>query len=200
MPLIDYTMIVYSYCYRMKPPVNDVRKKFNLPTALLFFLTTGIVHDSILNTAQARTFTLKNSATPTLSIRVGDKKKITEVAFDVNANDVGNAIPVKGKKKIKFTLILRATAANPLTGFLTVDSAIPLSNGSGGTMPTSEFSWVSKDGDIPSGTFTGTANQPLASFVSSQKVTDTHDFQYLNQNIYDAGTYTGQVTYTWAAP
>ena len=184
----------------MKPPVNKVRNNFKFSAAFLLLLTTGVLHDSLLNTVQARVFTLKNVATPTLSIQVGDKKKITEVAFDVNADDIGNAIPIKGKKKIKFTLILRATAANPLTGFLTVDSATPLINDSGGILPTSQISWVSKDGDIPSGTFASTTNQPLTSFVSSRKVTDTHNFQYLNQNVYDAGTYTGQVTYTWAAP
>ena len=184
----------------MKPPVNKTRNNFKFSAAFLLLLTTGVLHDSLLNTVQARVFTLKNVATPTLSIQVGDKKKITEVDFDVIANDVGNSIPVQGKKKIKFTLILRATAANPLTGFLTVDSATPLSNGSGGFMPITEIRWNAKDGDIPSGRFTGTTNQPLATFVSSRRVTDTHDFLYLNQNVYDPGVYTGQVTYTWAAP
>ena len=180
--------------------MNKVRNNFNLSVVLLLFLATGVLHDSLLNTAHAKVFTLKNVATPTLSIQVGDKKKISEVDFDVKADDVGNGIPVQGKKKIKFTLILRATAANHLSGFLTVDSATPLSNGSGGIIPTTEISWVAKDGSIPSGTFTGTTNQPLTSFVSSRRVTDTHNFEYLNQNVYDPGIYTGQVTYTWAAP
>jgi hypothetical protein len=81
-----------------------------------------------------------------------------------------------------------------------VDSATPLDNGSGGSMPTSEIEWTSDDGDIPSGSFLGLTNQPLANFTSSVQVTDTHTFQYKNQNVYDAGTYNGQVTYTWAAP
>ena len=184
----------------MNPPLNKVHNNFKFSAAFLLLLTTGVLHDSLLNTAQAKVFTLKNVATPTLSIQVGDKKKVTEVSFDVAAADIGSAIPVDGTKKIKFTLILRATAANPLTGFLTVDSATPLSNGGGGILPTSQISWIAKDGDIPSGTFAGTTNQPLTSFVSSRRVTDTHNFLYLNQNVYDAGTYTGQVTYTWAAP
>ena len=71
---------------------------------------------------------------------------------------------------------------------------------SGATIPTSEISWTARDGDIPSGSYLGISNQSLASFTSSVRVVDRLTFSYANQNIYDAGTYNGQVTYTWSAP
>ena len=182
--------------------MNEVQIKSRLSfVALLLWLAAGIVHDSVTHSARAAVFILNNVATPTLSIQVGHKNKISQVDFDVKANDVLAGTPVDGKKDVDFTLIIRATAANPLTGFLTVDCATPLSNGSGGFMPTSEISWTSQDGDIPSGSFDGfSTNQPLASFTSSRQIEDRHSFQYKNQNVFDAGTYNGQVTYTWAAP
>jgi len=180
--------------------MNNAHRKFKLSATLLFLMTVGALHDSFTNTAEAVVITLTDGTTPTLSIRVGNRNAISRVRFNVQATDVGNGIPVDGNRQIRFTLVLRATAANPLTGFLTVDSATPLDNGSGATMPTSEISWVARDGDIPSGSYAGTPNQPLASFLSSVRVRDRHTFQYKNTNVFDAGTYNGQVTYTWAAP
>ncbi len=185
----------------MEPALKNAHKKFKLPATLLFLMTAGALHDSLTNTARAVVFTISDGTIPELSIRVGKKgQKVDRVDFKVKAKDVGSGKPIKAKKKIKFVLYLRATAENPLTGFLTVDSATPLINGSGNTMPTSEISWTAKDGDIPSGSYLGTTNQPLASFVSSVRVQDQHTFQYKNTNVFDAGTYNGQVTYTWAAP
>jgi hypothetical protein len=184
----------------MEPALKNVCKKFKLPAQLLILLATVVLHDSYTNTAEAVVFTLSDVTVPTLSIRVGARNSVSRVRFNVQGADVGNGIPVDGSRRIHFTLVLRATAANPLTGFLTIDSATPLDNGSGATMPTSEISWVSRDEDIPSGSYAGTTNQPLASFLSSVRVRDRHTFQYRNTNVYDAGTYNGQVTYTWAAP
>ena len=200
MPFVARNMIVLPPCKGMEPPLNSVCKKFKSSAALLTLLATAVLHDSFTNTAEAVVFNLKDVTTPTLSIRVGARNSISRVRFDVQATDVGNGIPVDGNRQINFTLLLRATAANPLTGFLTVDSATPLSNGSGSIMQATEINWVARDGDIPSGNFSGATNQPLASFVSSVRVRDQHTFQYRNTNIFDAGTYNGQVTYTWAAP
>jgi hypothetical protein len=184
----------------MEPALKNVCYKFKLSAQLLILLASAVLHDSYTNTAEAVVITLTDVTIPTLSIQVGARNSISRVRFNVQATDVGNGIAVDGNRDIDFTLVLRATAANPLTGFLTVDSSTPLDNGSGATMPTSEISWVARDEDIPSGSYLGTTNQPLASFVSSLRVRDRHTFQYLNTNVYDAGTYNGQVTYTWAAP
>ena len=184
----------------MEPALKDLCNKFKFPAALLSLLASALLHDSYTNTAGAVVFNLRDVTIPTLSIRVGARNSISRVRFSVQGTGVGNGIPVDGNRQINFTLVLRATAATPLTGFLTVDSATPLNNGSGATMPTSEISWVARDGDIPSGSYAGTTNQPLASFVSSVRVRDLHTFQYKNANVYDAGTYNGQVTCTWAAP
>lgn len=180
--------------------MNDARKNLKRSAALLLLLAAGTLHDSFSNTARAVVITISDGTTPSLFIQVGQANTITRVNFNVKAKDIARGTPVRGNKKIDFYLYLRATAANPLTGFLTVDSSIPLSNGSGGTMPASEISWTSRDGSIPSGTFADTTNQPLATFTSSVEVTDRHSFEYRNQNVFEAGTYNGQVTYTWAAP
>jgi hypothetical protein len=184
----------------MEPALKNVCNKFKWSAQFLILLATAVLHDSYTNTAGAAVFTLRDVTVPTLSIQVGAKNAVSLVSFNVQGADVGNGIPVDGNRNIDFTLVLRATAANPLTGFLTVDSSTPLDNGSGSTMPTSEISWVSRDEDIPSGSYAGTTNQPLASFLSSVRVKDRHTFQYRNTNVFDAGTYNGQITYTWAAP
>jgi hypothetical protein len=168
---------------------------------LLFALLAGVIGDAANNPAEAVVFNIANRAVPRLSIRVGSSgSTINRVNFDVSSAAIGNGTPVAGSSRINFRLVIRAPASNPLTAFLTVDSSTPLGNGSGATIPVSDIRWTARDGDIPSGSYAGTINQLLASFTSSVRVTDRHTFSYLNQNIYDAGTYNGQVTYTWFAP
>ncbi|HYQ71517.1 MAG TPA: hypothetical protein VET88_06255, partial [Gammaproteobacteria bacterium] len=77
---------------------------------------------------------------------------------------------------------------------------ISLSNGAGGTIPVTSISWLSSSGDIPSGTFSATSNQLLASFHGTVRVMDWHTFSFANDALYDPGTYNGQITYTWSAP
>ena len=151
--------------------------------------------------AEAVVFTLKDAAPPEILIPVGGGgKSIHTVTFDVPLANAGDGTPVTGSRRIWIRLEIRSTAATHLTGFLTVDSSTPLDNGAGGTIPVSDISWTAEDGDIPSGTYTGTSNQLLASFTSSVRVRDRLSFSFANTSLYDAGTYTGQVTYTWSAP
>ena len=111
----------------------------------------------------ARVFNIRNGAPPEISIRVGSGgRNISRVDFLVPSADIGSGIPVDSNRKINIRLVIRAPAANPLTGFLTVDSSTPLDNGSWATIPASEISWTARSGDIPSGSFAGTSNQPLA--------------------------------------
>ncbi|RLA00856.1 MAG: hypothetical protein DRQ45_06790 [Gammaproteobacteria bacterium] len=168
---------------------------------LLFALLAGGIFDAVNNTVEAVVFNISNRAVPLLSIRVGSGgSTINRVNFDVSSAAIGNGTPIAGSRRITFRLVIRAPASSPLTAFLTVDSSTPLDNGSGATIPVSEISWTSRDGDIPSGNYAGTSNQLLASFTSSVRVVERQTFSYENRNIYDAGTYNGQVTYTWSAP
>ncbi len=89
---------------------------------------------------------------------------------------------------------------------LTANSASPLSNGSGGTIPFTQIRWASSgNGDsgaqpFPSGTFNGTANQPIGTIARNQWAESCKTFSYLNTAVPAGGTYVGTVTYTLAAP
>jgi hypothetical protein len=149
--------------------------------------------------AAAAEFTLNNPGNSSLSIRIG-RGNISTVTFNVPAANTADGTPITGSEQIDIRLVIRAPASNPLTGFLSVDSSVPLSNGVGGRIPLTSISWTASDGSIPSGSFNGTASQLLASFPSSARITDTHTFTFANDTLYDPGTYNGQITYTWSAP
>ena len=174
----------------------------SIPTCLKLFMI-GILLGS--TAAEAITFNLNNRANPRISIRVGGGGgNISEVAFTVPATQLGNGTAITGSRTIRIQVQLRASGANPLTAFLTVDSlSHPLEiddPGSSSTIPFSHISWTSRDGDIPSGSFTETVDQPIVDFVSSQRYRDFHTFSYENTLDLEAGTYSGQVIYTWAVP
>jgi hypothetical protein len=184
------------------PPAAERSDKSSvaIPT-LLTLVLAAVCIDALTNPANALVFNIRNSATPEISIQVGSGgKAISRVSFDVPVDEVGNGNPVLGNRSIRIRLIIRAPAQSPITGSLTVDSATPLDNGRGATIPLSEISWTARYGDIPSGSYAATSNQVLVSFTGSMRVDDRHTFQYSNRNIYDAGVYNGQVTYTWSAP
>lgn len=150
---------------------------------------------------EAAVFILNDRADSSLTIHLGTGgPNITSVNFDVPVANIGDGTPVSGSRRIKIQLEIRSTAARPMTGYLTVDTSIPLSNGAGGTIPLSSISWLSRSGDIPSGTFSGTGNQLLATFPGSARIIDWHSFIFANDALYDPGTYLGQITYTWSAP
>jgi len=186
---------------KMKHTCLVTTKDTVVATMLLLALAVCVIGDAASNTTEAMVFVIKDDAPPEISIQVGSGgRNISRVNFLVPSAEIGNGTPIDSHKKINIRLLIRAPASNPLTGFLTVDSSTPLDNSSGSTIPASEISWTARHGDIPSGSFAGTSNQPLASFTSSIRMFDRHTFSYANRNIYDAGTYNGQVTYTWSAP
>lgn len=89
---------------------------------------------------------------------------------------------------------------------LTANSSTALSNGTGGTIPFTQISWVSSgNGDgsnpqpFPSGTFTG-GTQTIGAIARNQWAESCMTFSYLNVGVRAAGTYTGTVTYTLTAP
>lgn len=156
--------------------------------------------------AAAINFDLTNRAKPKISILVGKhgKKNTNEVLFSVPASQLGNGTAITDSRSIIIQVDIRASGANPLTGFLTVDSfSQPLKNTSvtsTSTIPFTEISWTARDGDIPSGRFNGTQNQPVVNFQSSQRYSDYHTFSYANTLAIESGIYEGRVTYTWAVP
>jgi hypothetical protein len=165
-----------------------------IPVAAVFLACNG-------NNALAAVITLNDKAKPKITIQVGSPgNQIDTVTFTVPNTTPGDGTPITGSNNITINLAIRATAANPLTAFLTVDSATPLNNGHGNTIPAAKISWTTSDGEIPSGTFAGTSNQLLATYTSSVRVRDRLTFFFANDTVYDAGTYNGQVTYTWFVP
>jgi hypothetical protein len=166
-------------------------------TVLALLAVLAAWHTSLVIAA---VFTLNDSGKNTsLSIRIGGGN-ISTVTFNVPAANTGSGTPVTGSEAIDIRLVIRAPATAPLTGFLTVDSSVPLSNGAGGTIPLTSISWTSSDSSIPSGSFNGSASQLLASFPSAARIQATHTFTFANDTLYDPGTYNGQITYTWSAP
>ena len=178
-----------------------------MPNHYLLTILKGLLVSAVLwnATADAVIFDLKNNAKPRIKIKVGDKRNsVTEVTFTVPANQIGNGNAITATGSVNIRVEIRASAANPLTGFLTVDSLNnPLNNtdpGSSSSIPFSEISWTSQDGDIPSGSFQGEINQGIVSFQSSQSYEDFLTFSYANTLLIESGTYEGHVIYTWAVP
>jgi len=136
-----------------------------------------------------------------ISIRIGSGgKNVSTVTFDVPVANTGDGTPVAGSRPINMQLEIRSPASNPLVGYLTADSSLPLSNGAGNSIPLTDISWTSKDGSIPSGTFSGISNQLLGSFTSPARISDMHRYSFANDTLYDPGIYSGQIIYTWSAP
>ena len=94
-------------------------------------------------------------------------------------------------------------------GSLSVTAAVPanLTSSTGGTIPFSQISWTTGgNGDtggepFPAGTFTaGAAAQNIGTIAQNQWAESCWTFSYANKTIPLAGTYTGEVVYTAAAP
>jgi hypothetical protein len=89
---------------------------------------------------------------------------------------------------------------------VTANSATPLSNGSGQTLPFTQIRWTSSgNGDsgaqpFPAGTFTGTASQVIGTINRNQWAESCLSFSYLNTTTPAGGTYNGTVTYTLSTP
>jgi len=171
-----------------------------LPSLLLILVAAGFL-TSYGSRISAAVFTISDKTKPKITIQVGRPgNQVDFVTFTVPGISAGNGTPVTGSNVITISLQIQASGSNPLTAFLTVNSATPLNNGQGSNIPASKISWTSSVGEIPSGTFAGTSNQLLASYTSSVSVSDQHTFYYANDTVYDAGTYFGTVTYTWFVP
>ena len=92
------------------------------------------------------------------------------------------------------------------TATMTATAPATLVNAAGDTIAISQISWTSSgNGDgtaaqpVPAGNFTGGA-QTLASFPVNSWRESCHSFQYGNDAVVAAGTYTARVVYTLSAP
>ena len=149
---------------------------------------------------QSAVFSVRNRPPAEIQLTIGSGgSHISEVKFNVKAGELGNGSPIRGNPPIRIVVANRATPNYSRTAVLTVDSSIPLTNGAA-TLPFTEISWTSRDGDVPAGRFDGTSNQFLLSFPNSFLIRDSHRFSYENTSILEAGTYTGRVTYTLSMP
>lgn len=122
---------------------------------------------------------------------------IDKVTFTLTAANVGNGVPVVGTPSILVNVAARDTVSRTVQ--LVADSSVPLSNGAS-TLPFSQISWTSSDGDIPAGTFSGAAGQLIVTFPTNFQMYNNHTFRYANTQVLQPGTYTGRVTYTVTMP
>jgi hypothetical protein len=97
-------------------------------------------------------------------------------------------------------MVLGYSGRNRTRFSVTMNSSAPLVNAGGDTIPFTEFSWTTQDGDIPPGAFDGSAQQTLMTLNRRGRrgrgVADYLTFSYSNLNLYPAGSYQGQVVYT----
>lgn len=166
-----------------------------------------------------------------LTMRVGIAQfgTISNVSFNVNGANVSpTPTPVTGvpsasaapasspANSVRVSVSNRWTTLAGQQVIVTVDSAAGLACTAGPctgtTIPFSTISWTSfgmagapyAGQDFVSGSFTGSASQPLVNFTApaSQSFNITNDwvFTYNNATLYPAGTYTGRVTFTAVMP
>jgi hypothetical protein len=130
---------------------------------------------------------------------------VDEVTFPFPAGvRPGDGTPVLGTPVIPI-MVLGLIKQNQANFAVTMDSSLPLMNVSGDTIPFTEFSWTTQDGDIPAGIFSSGAQQPLMNFQGQKAakgedpeagVVDYLTFSYSNANAYPSGSYQGLVVYT----
>ena len=125
---------------------------------------------------------------------------VDEVSFPFPAGvQPGDGTAVVGTPVIPI-MVLGYSGGNRTRFVVTMNSNSPLTNANGDQLPFTQFSWVSQDGDIPSGAFNGSTQQQLVSLDRrgrrARGYVDYLTFSYSNSNLYPAGSYQGQVVYT----
>jgi hypothetical protein len=157
--------------------------------------------------------------TQQLQLRVGATGgTISLVTFTVPAASAGNGTPIVGTtnaaagsaqggsfpacaaNNVRVWARARSLFANTRTATLQVDSSGTLTSGPN-TIPFTDFDWITSSGpEIPSGAFSGSPTQVLMSFMNSREVGMCLQFRFLNNTVYPAGTYNGQLTYNLSMP
>ncbi|MEN8243590.1 MAG: hypothetical protein ABFS43_01665 [Thermodesulfobacteriota bacterium] len=137
-------------------------------------------------------------------IRVGVETDTTTVVHSVPLALNGNGTPISG---VPADVVIEVSARretardmNQVYFIVTADSSTPLSSGLD-TIPFTEISWVSQDGDIPAGRFDGTTSQVILDLTRARwRISDRLTFIYDNDQAFPGGTYKGRVTYTISIP
>jgi len=113
----------------------------------------------------------------------------------------GDGTPLLGTPVIPIA-VMGYSGRNQSNFIVTMDSSGGLTSSSGGSMPFTDFSWTTQDGDIPGGQFDGSASQFLLQHAGrgnrGRAIVDYLTFSYANAAIYTGGSYSGRVTYTIA--
>jgi len=125
---------------------------------------------------------------------------VDEVGFSFSAGvQPGDGTDIIGTPTIP-VMVLGYSGSNRARFSVTMNSSVPLTNANGDNMPFSEFSWTTRDGDIPAGAFNEGAQQTLVTLNRRGRrgrgFVDYLSFSYSNDNAYPAGIYRGQVVYT----
>ena len=149
------------------------------------------------------TFTFKG-APAEVRIRVGAVSGVTTVVHEVPISLNGDGTPISGSPAgVVIEVSTRRETSrdmNQVYYVITADSSVPLSSGLD-TIPFTEISWTSQDGDIPAGRFDGTSAQVIRGLTRARwSISDRSTFIYDNDQAVPAGTYTGTVTYTISIP
>ncbi|APV48429.1 hypothetical protein BWI17_01240 [Betaproteobacteria bacterium GR16-43] len=168
-------------------------------------------------TASAVTIAVADGA-PQISLRIGATGgTISLVTFAVAAATAGNGTPVVGTtnaaagsaqgtfaacaaNNVRVWARARSTVANSRTATLQVNSSGTMTSGAN-AIPFTDIDWITSAGpEIPSGSFSGSATQTLMSFMNSREVGMCLQFRFLNNTVYPAGTYNGQMTFNLNMP
>jgi len=167
-------------------------------------LAAGIIGLFSASTVLAEINFIWYGAPAEVRIRVGAQTGITTVVHEVPAALTGDGTPISGAP----AGVLIEVSARRATFFewlrasyiVTADSSTPLSSGTA-TIPFTDISWTSQDGDIPSGRFNGSSAQVILGATRAYfQVRDWLTFTYDNTRFLPAGEYTGTVTYTVSIP
>jgi hypothetical protein len=146
--------------------------------------------------ANALTFTL-NRPIPFVYIQVGQGGRVETVEFDLGTTEAGGGTPIPGIPSVPIRYIGRNTFRGGSSYIVTIDSSAGLINDNGDTIPFSEFSWTTSDGEFSDGTFNDSSNQVLHEYTGAYLgFEDTMTFSYANDSVYPGGTYAGRVTFT----
>jgi len=180
---------------------------------MAYFRTLLILLGVILLPAQARAIQVQVGITnPFVYIQIGHGQigvlgllgapvgLIDEISFAFPAGvQPGDGTPISGTPVMPVA-VLAFSGGGQANFRVTINSATPLINGAGDTLPFSDISWTTGDGDLNAGSFNDTANQLWQqfnfNFPRGRGVIDFLTFSYANDQIYQSGTYTGRVIYT----
>jgi hypothetical protein len=174
------------------------RHRRRLPLSPLVRAGLVLLLASVTSRAPGITFTV-HPAPPQVVLLVGEQAGLATVDIEVPSEQIGNGVPIAASRGVRIVMLGRRSGRTGAM-LLSVDSSVPLSNGTH-LLPLSDLFWRSERGSVPEGAFTNQPAQVLLRRASPRaRVEDTLQFFYANRTLLAPGTYTGSVTYTVALP